>query len=117
VQNDRQKNTEKGTFTMKRPMKTALWCDCENDHERAEFIKSGRAVATGVMAPAVQQDVEQAFYKSHILRLVEADAGIDWILTLVESYRSNHINAIALKGIRKMLDELHRHKSELESRL
>ena len=35
---------------MKRPLETALWCDCENDEERIYFLSSGRAWETGIIA-------------------------------------------------------------------
>ena len=38
-----------------------LWADCSTDIERAEFIECGKAHATGVIAPAIAQDVAEAF--------------------------------------------------------
>jgi len=46
---------------MKRPMETALWCDCETDAERAEFIRLGRAYATGVIASVVAEELADAY--------------------------------------------------------
>lgn len=38
-----------------------LWCDLKTDKERAEFIRSGRAVATGIMTQIIADDVADAF--------------------------------------------------------
>ena len=38
-----------------------LWCDLSNDEERIEFLLSGRAVETGIIAPFVVDDVIRAF--------------------------------------------------------
>ena len=42
-------------------MKNKLWCDMTNDSERVTFLKSGRAVETGIIAPAIVEDVAEAF--------------------------------------------------------
>jgi hypothetical protein len=39
----------------------ALWGDCETDEERADFLLSGRAYETGVIAKAIQNEVALAF--------------------------------------------------------
>lgn len=46
---------------MKRPMKTALWCDCETDEERAEFFRSGRAWLAGNTMLLVCEPIADAF--------------------------------------------------------
>lgn len=46
---------------MKRPMKTALWCDCETDEERAEFFRSGRAWLAGNTTLLVCEPIADAF--------------------------------------------------------
>lgn len=38
-----------------------LWADLENDAERVEFLLSGRAHETGVIAQAIVWDVAAAF--------------------------------------------------------
>jgi hypothetical protein len=40
-----------------RDLSNLLWCDLQTDRERAEFIKSGRAVDTGILAPAMVEDL------------------------------------------------------------
>lgn len=42
-----------------------VWADCTNDLERAEFIESGRAYETGVMAPSIGAEVANAFRFRH----------------------------------------------------
>jgi len=42
-------------------MKTKLWCDMKTDAERVAFLKSGRAVETGIIAQAIVDDVAQVF--------------------------------------------------------
>lgn len=34
-----------------------LWCDLKTDIERLEFIKSGRAHETGILAKAMEKDI------------------------------------------------------------
>ena len=38
-----------------------LWCDLSSDEERLEFILSGRAVETGIIAPSIVDDAIKAF--------------------------------------------------------
>lgn len=38
-----------------------LWSDLRNDTERVEFLLSGRAHETGIIAPAIVDDVAEAF--------------------------------------------------------
>ena len=38
-----------------------LWCDLKTDHERAEFLRSGMAWETGIIAKAIEIDVAEAF--------------------------------------------------------
>jgi hypothetical protein len=47
---------------MKKEPFDALWADCETDEERRDFLLSGRAVATGIIAPAIVNDVAMAFH-------------------------------------------------------
>lgn len=41
-------------------MKT-LWCDLKTNQEKADFLRSGRAVETGIIAPAIVEDIARAF--------------------------------------------------------
>jgi hypothetical protein len=38
-----------------------LWCDLQSDHERAEFIRSGLAVDTGILAQAMVEDLAEVY--------------------------------------------------------
>jgi len=40
-----------------RDLSELLWCDLQTDCERLEFITSGRAVDTGILAPAMVEDL------------------------------------------------------------
>ena len=50
-----------------------LFCDCQTDALRAEFFRSGRAVETGIVAPAIADIIAAAFEaRSHLASLVSA---------------------------------------------
>lgn len=38
-----------------------LWGDLSSDEERVAFLESGEAVETGIIAPAIVEDVTNAF--------------------------------------------------------
>ena len=40
-----------------------LFCDCKTDEEKSTFFLSGRAVETGVIAPAISNDVAMAYHR------------------------------------------------------
>ena len=40
-----------------------LFCDCKTDAEKSAFFLSGRAVETGVIAPAISNDVAMAYHR------------------------------------------------------
>ena len=42
-------------------MENKLWCDLKTDKERLEFLKSGRAIATGIVAPAMVKDLVNVY--------------------------------------------------------
>jgi hypothetical protein len=42
-------------------MKNKLWCDLKTDNEKVEFLRSGRAWETGIIAKSIVEDVAQAF--------------------------------------------------------
>ena len=55
--------------------KYKLWSDLNNDQERVEFLLSGRAVETGIIAPAIVEDVAAAFaFRASHQPAVQADA-------------------------------------------
>ena len=43
---------------------TALFCDCDTDAERAEFFACGRAVETGVVAPAIAPQIADVYERA-----------------------------------------------------
>lgn len=53
--------------------KAMLFCDLKTDVEKAEFIECGRAVETGIIAPAIAADVANAYRRA----AKEADSRID----------------------------------------
>ena len=44
-----------------RDLSELLWGDLQTDRERAEFIQSGRAVDTGILAPAMVEDLVEVY--------------------------------------------------------
>ncbi len=40
-----------------------LFCDCKTDEEKGNFFLSGRVVETGVIAPAISNEVAMAFHR------------------------------------------------------
>lgn len=42
-------------------MNKKLWCDLKTDQEKAEFLRSGRAWDTGIIAEAIVEEVAEAF--------------------------------------------------------
>ena len=40
-----------------RDLSKLLWCDLKNDEERIEFLKSGRACDTGIIAQSLVSDI------------------------------------------------------------
>ena len=40
-----------------------LFCDCKTDEEKSNFFLSGMAVETGVIAPAISNDVAMAYHR------------------------------------------------------
>lgn len=40
-----------------------LFCDCKTDEEKSNFFLSGKAVETGVIAPAISNDVAMAYHR------------------------------------------------------
>ena len=44
-----------------RDLSELLWCDLQTDRERLEFITSGRAVDTGILAQAMVEDLAEVY--------------------------------------------------------
>ena len=40
-----------------------LFCDCKTDEEKSNFFLSGMAVETGVIAPAISNEVAMAYHR------------------------------------------------------
>ena len=40
-----------------------LFCDCKTDEEKSNFFLSGMAVETGVISPAISNDVAMAYHR------------------------------------------------------
>ncbi|MFZ2292751.1 MAG: hypothetical protein WAW05_10105 [Corynebacterium casei] len=47
----------------KRRREMRLFCDCKTDEEKSNFFLSGMAVETGVIAPAISNDVAMAYHR------------------------------------------------------
>jgi len=47
-----------------RDLSNLLWGDLKTDDERLEFIRCGRAVSTGIIAPAIVDDLIAAYEKA-----------------------------------------------------
>ena len=82
-------------------MNKKFWCDLKTDKEKAEFIRCGRAIEAGIIAPAIADEVANAFeakavatsaYKQNttvswaknnlkILADMMEDRGMDWFAT------------------------------------
>ena len=43
--------------------KMRLFCDCKTDEEKSNFFLSGRAVETGVIAPAISNEVAMSYHR------------------------------------------------------
>ena len=43
-----------------------LWCDLKTDLERIEFLRSGQAFKTGIIAESITEEVAKAFeFREH----------------------------------------------------
>ena len=40
-----------------------LFCDCKTDEEKSNFFLSGQGVETGIIAPAISNEVSMAFHR------------------------------------------------------
>lgn len=46
---------------MSEDYKNKLWCDLKTDQERVEFLRSGRAWETGIIAQAMVKEIIEVF--------------------------------------------------------
>ncbi len=51
-----------------------LWCDLQTDVERIEFLQSGRACETGIIAPAIVNDIIAQYRKLQAVKQVLTSA-------------------------------------------
>ena len=77
-----------------------LWCDLQTDEERIEFLESGRACVTGIIASSLVEDVAHAFRCKIAIR-----RAIDWANGREEEWGSRARNAFnflyeALDGVK-----------------
>ncbi len=42
-------------------MSRKLWCDLKTDQEKADFLRSGKAWDTGIIARGIEKEVAEAF--------------------------------------------------------
>lgn len=52
-------------------MQNKLWCDLKSDCEKAEYLRSGRAVETGIIAPAMVDEIV-AIYEERAAKPMES---------------------------------------------
>jgi len=79
-----------------------LWGDLQTDRERAEFIQSGLAVETGILAQAMVEDLTEVYRRIDALQQQVRDAvGRLEVLDRVNFYDdANYVwNAIAVTQI------------------
>ncbi len=79
------------------PLEAKLWCDCETDEDRAVFLLSGMAVATGIVAPAIVPELAQAFRDRERLRAA---------LELLRGYMSNCLNEVYVAPLKSSMEKL-----------
>lgn len=65
-------------------MKDKLWCDLETDQEKAEFLRSGRAYETGIIADSIANEVAEAFeFRANVSGKVDVEPcgcnNLEWI--------------------------------------
>ena len=89
---------------MKSRLSDLLWCDLQTDEEKVEFLESGRAYDTGVIAPSLVGDFV------HALRCkIAARKAIDWANGRESEWGTRAKNAFnflyeAIEGV-KMYDD------------
>jgi len=67
-------------------LRDKLWSDCKTDRERGDFILSGRAFETGVIAHCIQAEVAMAFHRLALLSAAPVPAAVPdgYVLVPVE---------------------------------
>ena len=78
-----------------------LFCDCKTDEEKGNFFLSGRAVETGVIAPAISNDVAMAYH-----RCAQFKKENDALRTKIEEMEDNAHLIAAAPDLLEALQEL-----------
>ena len=61
-------------------MNQKLWCDLKTDCERIEFLESGRACETGIIAPAMVGFVVAQYRRLQAVReAIELETQFSWL--------------------------------------
>lgn len=68
---------------MNKKIEDCLWDDLETDEERIKFLESGRAAATGIIAPSMIAEIVSVFRRA---QKVETD--LDDLRMLITEYYS-----------------------------
>lgn len=84
-----------------------LFCDCKTDEEKSNFFLSGRAVETGVIAPAISNDVAMAYHRcaqfkkenDELRAKIEAMEKQEPVAWLHESRRDSDVVTNAVKHV------------------
>ncbi len=53
-----------------------MWCDLKTDKDKAEFFKSGRGSATGVLIPAIELDVARVYAAAALVDKARSEVNI-----------------------------------------
>ena len=84
-----------------------LFCDCKTDEEKSNFILSGRAVETGIIAPAISNEVAMAYHRCAQLKKendalrakIEAMEKQEPVAWLHETRRDSDVVTTAVKHV------------------
>jgi len=97
-------------------MKDKLWCDLHSTEEKIEFLRSGRAVDTGIMSKSIVQDILTAYERiAKLEKSVASNIGYDRCLENEEAVyeaviggNDNHLiwrNVCDLAGSSELVDK------------
>jgi len=84
-------------------MKDKLWCDLHSTKKKIEFLRSGRAVDTGIMSKSIVQDILTAYERITELkkRIIQLEDALEDIAT----YATIETPAEVMKIINGMLNK------------
>lgn len=97
-----------------------LFCDCKTDEEKSNFFLSGQGVETGIIAPAISNEVAMAFHRCfefekqlaeaqeecNVLRKIHAENIAILTLETAQAIAACKLKDVALENVEGMLDEL-----------